>query len=143
MSIDPRARFQRTLHGQTCRVGRGAHDWTFSFGDAATVVAIVPWRIIIDGTIAHADEDDAQWFGLPRPVDGEARANTLLDGLLVRDVALDPVTADLRISFDGEARLDLFNNSSGYEGWRATLRDGVRAVTIIALGGGKLTEFSD
>lgn len=110
------------------------------FGDVATIVAVVPWRIVRDDVIAHADEDDRQQFGLPQPVDGEAKANALLEGRLVQGVELDPVTADLRVFFDGATRLDLFNNSSGYEGWEASLRIGQSVASIIALGGGGVAE---
>ena len=71
-------------------------------------------------------------------MDGEARTNELLQGQKVVGVEVDAQTADLRVMFDGGARLDFFNNSSGYEGWQAAVgrQDGL---TVIALGGGGLT----
>ncbi len=141
MSIDPQAKLQKALEQQTCRVRRGEHDWTFSFGDAATIVAAVPWRIIQGDVIAHADQDDFQQFGLPEPVDGEAKANALFDGRLVQGVQLDSITADLRVWFDGATRLDIFNNSSGYEGWQASLQNSDGVMSVVALGGGGVAEF--
>ena len=78
--------------------------------------------------ISHGDEDDGQWFGLPEPVNGEARTNELLQGKRVVGVELDEQTADLRIVFDDGVRLDFFNNSSGYEGWQAAVPAGRRRV---------------
>jgi hypothetical protein len=94
--------------------------------------------VTVDG-IAHGVEDDGQWFGLAQPVDGEARANDLLHGQKVVGVELDGQTADLRLVFDGGARLDFFNNSSSYEGWQASVPAGGKGLTLIALGGGELT----
>jgi len=53
-------------------------------------------------------------------------------------VELDEQTADLRVVFDGGARLDFFNNSSGYEGWEASVPSEGGELILIALGGGKL-----
>lgn len=72
-----------------------------------------------------------------RTIDGEARTNALLNAQKVVRVELDEQTADLHIMSEGGVRLDFFNNSAGFEGWRATI-GGPQGVTIIALGGGKL-----
>ena len=76
-------------------------------------------------------------FGLAQPVDGQARTNELLQGQKVVGVDVDAETADLRVTFDGGARLDFFNSSSGYEGWQAMV-GGQDGLTVIALGGGEL-----
>ena len=140
MSIDPQTKLQQALERQPCRVRRGEHDWVFLFGEVVTIVVAVPWRIVSDDMIAHAAEDDFQQFGLPEPVNGQAKANALFEGRHVRGVELDPVTADLRVHFDGAMRLDLFNNSSGYEGWQASLRMDEGVTSIVALGGGGVAE---
>jgi hypothetical protein len=67
---------------------------------------------------------------------GEARTNELLQGQKVSAVELDEQTADLRIVFGERIRLDLFNQSSGYEGWEACLPDNGNEIAVIALGGG-------
>jgi hypothetical protein len=84
--------------------------------------------------IAFVGTDDGQKFGLPAPLDGQARANELLAGLKVRRLAVAEDTADILIEFTGGTRIDVFNNSSGYEGWQATIGD----VEIIGRGGGHL-----
>ena len=133
----PAATLASALPGRECRVTRREADWSFNFGERLNIAASVPWRVVTADGIAHGVEDDGQWFGLPEPVDGEARTNDLLKGQKVVGVELDGQTADLRIAFDSGARLDFFNNSSGYEGWQATV-GGQDGLTIIALGGGKL-----
>ncbi|ANY20180.1 hypothetical protein A6F68_01667 [Tsuneonella dongtanensis] len=70
-------------------------------------------------------------------MDGQARSNELLNSQKVVGVEVDAGTADLRVVFDGGARLDFFNNSSGYEGWQAVI-GGQNGLTVIALGGGGL-----
>ena len=72
-------------------------------------------------------------------MNGEARTNDLLQGQKVVGVEVDGQTADLRVIFDGGVRLDFFNNSSGYEGWQASVPAGDKELTVIALGGGRLT----
>jgi hypothetical protein len=133
----PAASLASALHGRECRVARREADWSFDFGERLNIAAPVPWRVVTTDGIAHGVRDDGQSFGLAQPVDGEARTNALLKGQKVVRVELDGQTADLRVLFDGGARLDLFNNSSGYEGWQATV-GGHEGFTIVALGGGKL-----
>ena len=93
------------------------------------------------GGIAFADSDDGQKFGLPEPIVGAATANTLLANRRTTDVEIDPLTADLSAYFDEETRIDLFNNSSGYEGWQASYPSDNGQTQIIGLGGGDLAIF--
>src|SRR3954469_6125995 len=130
----PTATLSTTLQGRECRVTRREADWSFDFGERLNIAASVPWRVVTANGIAHGVEDDGQWSGLAQPVDGEARTNELLQGQKVIGVELDGETADLRIVFDGGARLDFFNNSSGYEGWQASVPAGDKELTAIALG---------
>jgi hypothetical protein len=44
----------------------------------------------------------------------------------------------LTINFDGNTRIDVFNNSCGYEGWDAYYTVAGERRGIVALGGGKL-----
>lgn len=136
----PAATLSAALHGRECRASRREADWNFNFAKRLSIAASVPWRVVTASGIAHGDQDDGQWFGLPQPVDGEARVNVLLSGQKVCKVEVDGQTADLRVVFDGGARLDFFNNSSGYEGWHASVPVDQKILTVIALGGGKLTE---
>jgi hypothetical protein len=55
--------------------------------------------------------------------------------------AVDRLTADLRPRFSNDLRLDLFNNSSGYEGWQGSFVHGGKGTSIIAMGGGGLAFF--
>jgi hypothetical protein len=135
----PASTLAASLQGRECCVIKREADWSFDFGNRLNIAVSVPWRIVTADGISHGDEDDGQWFGLPQPVDGEARANELLQGQKVVEVELDAQTADLRVVFDGGSRLDFFNNSSGYEGWQASVPAGGKELTVIALGGGRLT----
>ncbi|MGH6997001.1 MAG: hypothetical protein ACREEO_02355 [Phenylobacterium sp.] len=136
----------KATQGCSCLVTRLENGWSFSFtGTGAPGCAIfvsVPWRIVTGEGIAHAADDDGQWFGLPEPVDGEAKANALLSGRRVTSFTVDRVTADLRAEFDDGARLEVFNNSTGYEGWIATFQLGPDDVTWVGGGGGDLSFVS-
>ena len=115
------ATLSAALQGRECRASRREADWNFDFGAQLNIAASVPWRVVTAHGIAHGDVDDGQRFGLPKPVDGETRVNALLSGQKVCKVDVDGQTADLQVVFDGGARLDLFNNSSGYEGWQVSI----------------------
>ncbi len=134
----PAATLSAALRGRQCRVTRREADWSFDFGERLKLAAPVPWRVVTADGIAHGGEDDGQWFGNTQPLDGEARTNALLKGQKVLMVELDEQAADLRVVFDGGARLDFFNNSSGYEGWEAWVPSEGGELILIALGGGKL-----
>ena len=135
----PAATLAAALHGRECHVTRREADWSFDFGQRLNIAAEIPCRVVTADGIAHGVGDDGQWFGLAEPVDGEARTNDLLHGQKVVGVELDGQTADLRLVFDGGARLDFFNNSCGYEGWRASIPDGGKDLMVVALGGGGLS----
>ena len=134
----PAASLSAALFGRECRASRREADWNFDFGERVNIAVSVPWRVVTADGIAHGHEDDGQRFGLSQPVDGEARVNALLDGQKVYTVEVDGQTADLRVVFDGGARLDLFNNSSGHEGWIASVQMKGEVLSVIALGGGDL-----
>jgi hypothetical protein len=143
MSDDILSAFEDAFRNQGCSVTRRENDWVFNFGDSGALAVTAPWRLVHSGRIAHAAEDDGQRFGLPHPVDGEARANGLLEEKQLRHMELDRVTADLHLHFDGDTRLDVFNNSSGYEGWQATFYVSGYGISVIGMGGGDVSIFRD
>ena len=137
MTSDLDAAFQTALAGKSCTVTLRAHDWEFAFGPANGIAVSVPWRLVDREAIALTDSDHDQRFGLPQPINAETRANELLNGAIVQRVQADAVTADLRIWFSNGIRLELFNNSTGYEGWQA----GLNSQTVVAMGGGGFSVF--
>ncbi len=124
--------------GRTCSVKKREHDWAFSFGDNVALDVSAPWRIVTVNGIAFAGADDEQQFGLPKPIDGQATANELINGRRVRAFDVDARTADLRISFEGELSLEVFNNSSGFEGWNVTAEVDGDTLSVVGLGGGDI-----
>lgn len=113
--------------------------WWFKFGDAAAVILACPWRIVKDGKIVLARDDDGQKFGLSEPVDAEAEALRLIGGNPVTDVEIEDRTADLRIKLADGVELEAFNHSSGYEAWKAWVYKNSTTIEVIAPGGGGVT----
>jgi hypothetical protein len=109
------------------------HEWVFRFGRDTSLRVAAPWRIIGNGRIELGNEDHGQQFGLLRPVDGVATAMTLLGGRRVNDFSIAAISADATIDLRDGYQLQIFNSSSGYEGW--TLSD-AGGRHIIAQGGG-------
>ena len=82
-------------------------------------------------------------FGLTSPVDGVAWASKLLGSKTITTARLDRQTADLTLHLDAVTRIDVFNNSMGYEGWQATYAIDGRRRSLIAMGGGELAFMAD
>jgi hypothetical protein len=141
MPNDPLSTFASALHGRAYVVGKRDYDWALDFGDQFSIAVSVPWRIVSSAGIAFADSDDGQRFGPPEPIVGATRANTILMDRRVTRVEVDLLTADLHVYFDGETRIDVFNHSSGYEGWQASYPSESGQTQIIGLGGGDLAIF--
>ena len=97
-----------------------------------------PWRVVKDGTIRLGHCDHQQQFGQSEPLDAQLLASELAGGRVVAEARALQGTGDLVVEFDGDVRLEVFNNSSGYEGWTASAPDGR---VLIACGGGELTEW--
>lgn len=115
-----------------------AQEWVFSFGATVTLRVASPWRIVADGRIALGRDDDGQKFGLPQPVDAVAQARSLLRGRTVTSFSIASVSADAAIDFGDGLLLEIFNSSSGYEGWLLAEHSGRM---LIAQGGGSLVGF--
>jgi hypothetical protein len=111
------------------------HDWLFSFTTGSRLRVSCPWRIISGERISFAESDDGQQFGLPAPVNGAVKSKELLLGKTIEQIAIRADTADLTIAFRPGISLEIWNNSSGYEGW--DLHD-ARGFLVVALGGGQL-----
>jgi hypothetical protein len=138
MEQDYFADFEQAFVGRSCSIVRESPFWRADFGSGLTIGLNVPWRIVADGRVAFGDEDDGQWFGLSSPVDGEERSDSLLQGRVVQALQLDHETGDLRIVFNGKTRIDVFNQSCGYEGWAAYYSVGSSRWGVIAMGGGEM-----
>jgi hypothetical protein len=141
MRTDDLSNFLRAFSGRTCTVEKQEHRWTFSFGVDASLGVEAPWRIVHDAGIAFADTDDQQKFGLPQPINGQALSNEILRGHRVISFDVDARTADIRIRFEGDLLLEVFNNSSGYEGWQAVALVDGQAIRVVGLGGGDLAIY--
>jgi len=125
--------------GRECTiVERREYDWVFSFEDSGKVQCECPWRIIADDHIALTNIDHGQLFGLKAPVDGPQKARELFGEKKVVSVKVAPTSGDLAVSFEGGTTLEIFNHSSGYEGWQATSKTDAHGIYVVAMGGGGL-----
>lgn len=125
-----------------CTVERREHDWVFSFGEDATLSVEGPWRIVTAKGIGFASADDGQLFGLPKPIDGESVSNELLKERRVIQFQVDVPTADVRIAFEDDTRVEVYNHSSGDECWSLGIQAEGKGVLVVGLGGGDVTIFS-
>ena len=127
--------FETILMGRSCVVGSREHDSTFDLSGGLSLAVSALWRIVFNGRIAFASEDDGQLFGPKSPVDGEAEACRLLKDKTITVASLDKETADLTLHFGATTRIDVFNNSTGYEGWQASSAVHDKRWSLIAMGG--------
>jgi hypothetical protein len=135
--IDVKALILRSLLGAT--VHKLDHPsegmWTFDFGTAGLTVNC-PWRILSEGAIVLGESDHGQKFGLPAPVDVSSQTLRIMTNRKIEDIEISEHTGDLCIKFSSNTQIDVFNDSSGYEGWNYADRDGVQ---VIGMGGGGLS----
>jgi hypothetical protein len=108
-------------------------SWSFDFEGWLRLNIQCPWRVVTDRGIALGSEDDGQKFGLPAPVDGVAVASQLLAATPLIQVLVTQKTGDIAFEFESGVRLEIFNNSSGYEGWNCSTSSGLE---VIGMGGG-------
>lgn len=134
-------KLEKKLIGRRCEIVRREADWAVNFLGGGGISLPIPWRIVSKGRIAFADQDDAQKFGLPAPLNGEIEANRLIRGQSITMVLVTPDTADLSIYFGNDLRLDAFNNSCGYEGWHISLPPENGSMSLVAMGGGDVAVF--
>ncbi len=132
-----------SLLGKECEAiahDRDTHEWCFDFQGGLCLRVASPWRMMSDGRIAIGWQDDGQQFGLPAPIDAVEVINSLVRGRPVSDSTLDESSGDLSIVFEGGPVLQVFNSSSGYEGWQLF---GPGGKTLVGLGGGSVAEHGD
>ncbi|NPD68709.1 hypothetical protein HN018_13140 [Lichenicola cladoniae] len=141
MNRDYLLEFEAILVGQECAISRREHDWLFALSGDGDLAVSVPWRVVSQGCIEFGSEDHGHLFGLSVPVDGEEMCRKLIGNRLVTSARVDRQTADLTLHFGSTIRIDIFNNSSGYEGWDAGVDAGSESMRVIALGGGNVAVF--
>jgi hypothetical protein len=131
------------VRGLTCEdviFDAATWEWIFRFGSGVSLRVAAPWRIMGRGRIELGYEDHGQQFGLPRPVDGVASARDLLRGRSVIELSVAATSWDATIDFGNGCQLQVFNSSSGYEGWTLIGPEGRQ---VVAQGGGHLVEIPD
>lgn len=110
--------------------------WIFRFGEDAEIRTDSVWRIVVSGHVVLSSEDHRQQYGLPAPVDAEARCRPLIVQVRIDRAEVREDTRDIEIVFESGARLEILPVSSGYESWEIVAPDGTHAV---AQGGGNLS----
>jgi hypothetical protein len=109
--------------------------WQFCFA-AGDLLVECPWKAIEAGSVVLASGDHQQKYGLPEPIDAPSRIRELLKDRVVEGVEVDSATSDLSLTFTRDFRFEVFNDSSGYEGWKYSDDHGLKLVQI---GDGKMT----
>ncbi|HTC18846.1 MAG TPA: hypothetical protein VK690_07005, partial [Stellaceae bacterium] len=69
-----------------------------------------------------------------------ASARALLTDKKIISVEVAPITGDLKMQFEGATILELFNGSSAYEAWIASVEYQPTAF-VVAQGGGNVAVF--
>jgi len=116
----------------------GSDFWRFDFEGRAVLDVRCPWRILSTAGIALGNVDHQQQFGLPAPIDAQQEAQKLLANRVAKATGREK-TADLILELERGSCLEVFNSSSGYEGWECSGKDGLLAV---ARGGGEFETWN-
>jgi hypothetical protein len=133
--MDIHDKVSQAAEGLTCTAVDlyAPNSWSFAFEGRLGLNIQCPWRIVNEHGIALADEDNAQLFGRDTPVVGATVAMELLHGKPITRLVITDKTGDLVVEFESGVRLEVFNNSSGYEGWSLGTPSGLE---VIGMGGG-------
>ncbi|MEW6026769.1 MAG: hypothetical protein AB1599_05715 [Planctomycetota bacterium] len=103
-------------------------EWVFDFSNDINLRVSTPWRIINDKEILRTSGDEGQIYGLPEPVNVGKNVMDLLKGKKITNFNADPITTDLTFEFDGNLKIQTFNDS-GYEPWIIWSKNGVEYVS--------------
>lgn len=125
----------RTVH--SVRHDEATETWVFDFGNQHRLQVMSPWRIIDSRRVALGHLDHRQTFGGSDPLDGEVAALELLENRPVVEAVVLDGTGDLHLRFAENLRLEVFNDSCGYESWTLSSPDGR---FLVAMGGGEVDE---
>jgi hypothetical protein len=127
------------LHGQTLAAtafDRDTDAWVFTFSGGCALRVAAPWRMVSQTHIAVGHEDDGQWFGLKQPFDAREHITGAVAGQKVTE-ALVKEFGDLDLRFSSGSTLQVFNSSSGFEGWQLY---GPGERHVVAQGGGRVVD---
>ena len=121
--------------------GGAAGHRVVEFSGDVRLELLCPWRIIADGRVAFGSGDRGRWRrdrDIKR-IMSDRDAQLLLVGKRITRAQLTQECADLVIEFEGNWRLEIYNNSSIYESWQLVGPPG----TIIGIGGGRVASFPE
>jgi hypothetical protein len=113
------------LIGKTFGIKREEFCWLFRFDNGACISSESVWRLRNDAGLLVTNIDDGQQFGLPEPVDAEAKGNGLIASAKVISIKIDAAVADLSLVLDNGVQIDFLTNSSGYESWQMAWNAGL------------------
>jgi len=106
--------------------------FAFEIGQGGLSTACA-WRVLVDERLAVAHRDHKQKFGLKAPYDACAGAMGFLADRRIIAADLNANIGDITITFEGNRRLEVINDCTGYEGW--TLMGPDKYVLVAASGG--------
>ena len=130
------------LHGQTLAdvtVDVDTREWVFTFSGQRVLHVAAPWRLLSDGRILVGSEDDGHQFGGQAPVDARERVMRTVEERQVSEASVTRF-GDLDLRFDSGSTLQVFNGSSGYEGWQLS---GPGDRDVVAQGGGRVVDSAE
>lgn len=114
-------------------------EWVFVFTDGISLRVGSPWRASSNEGIEVGSNDLLQTFGLSTPLDIPMNMLDMVGGKAISSAATNQL-GDLKIEFDGALVIEVFNGSSGYEGWQLAIPG---QQTIVGMGGGGIQVVCD
>ena len=122
----------RTLAGVT--FDGETETWLFSFFGRVFLRVNAAWRVRTATNILCGWRDHGQKFGRDAPVDIAVEVRAAFEPATVVSAEASDGTGDLVIRFVNGAALEVFNDSSGYEGWQLDHAGGC----TVGQGGGRV-----
>jgi hypothetical protein len=99
------------------RFEKPGEGWFFRFEGGIYLTVESLWRVISATAIAITSEDDGQLYGLQAPLDAAVIGLEVISRHTVTGVDIDATSSDLTIHFGADLRLQIVNDTSGFEAW--------------------------
>jgi len=120
---------------EVIRVEGRPFTWQFHLQRDCFVNIECPWRVFEDGNYKFSGADHDQKFGLSEPFNVVRETTALIAGKNLTEISIAKEAADLVLHFENEVRIELLQNSGGYEAWNVA---GPEGILVVAMGGGNL-----
>ncbi|GAB2551710.1 hypothetical protein [Rufibacter soli] len=95
----------------------GSKAWNFKFEDKVILQVDCLWRILSEGKIRFTSKDHGLNFGHEIALDLTSEILNLIRASKLQQINRRTLTGDLNLNFQNDFKVEIINDSSGFENW--------------------------